>query len=414
LKHKMPESNGSQGTILITDAGRGSAISIIRSLGRKGFRVVAADSDPSSLGFLSRYTFDRLVYPTPEIAPRDVINCLYQYACQTVVDLIIPVTDAIILPLSEERYRFDGLCKLALPDEEALGVVSNKLRTLDLAKKVGVPAPRTSLVDTVQEAKESAPALGWPVVLKPQTSRLYREKESIEAFSVCYAQDIHQLSHQMQGFEGRCPVLLQEYYPGAGQGVELLLYRGRPLAAFQHRRLREIPIHGGASAFRESVPLDENLMEHAMRLLGALDWTGLAMVEFKTGIDGPKLMEINGRVWGSLPLAVKSGVDFPFLLANLYVNGPPRDPSRVMTDYRIGVRSRNLELEILWIGSVLRGKQRYPFLQMPRRLEAVLAVLQLFHPNFKYDVQVMDDPKPGFAEIPKIIKKLRKKVNQLN
>ena len=41
-------------TVLVTDAGRGSAISIIRSLGRRGMSVVAADADPSSAGFSSR------------------------------------------------------------------------------------------------------------------------------------------------------------------------------------------------------------------------------------------------------------------------------------------------------------------------------------------------------------------------
>ena len=68
-------------------------------------------------------------------------------------------------------------------------------------------------------------------------------------------------------FEGRCAVLLQEYYRGSGQGVELLMHAGRPLAAFQHRRLREVPVNGGASAFRESVPLDGELYRHSVRLL---------------------------------------------------------------------------------------------------------------------------------------------------
>ena len=75
----------------------------------------------------------------------------------------------------------------------------------------------------------------------------------MEAFTVCYAENAEQLAKQMARFEGRCNVLLQEYYTGEGHGVELLLDEGRPLAMFQHKRLREIPIHGGASALRESV-----------------------------------------------------------------------------------------------------------------------------------------------------------------
>src|SRR5919206_1200952 len=122
-------------TILVTDAGRGSAISIIRSLGRKGWRVIAADSDPRSLGFRSRYAQERLLYPKPETAPRELVTTLLRAARDREIDLIIPVTDAIILPLSEARALFAGVCTLAIPDPAALDVVTNKLKTIELARQ---------------------------------------------------------------------------------------------------------------------------------------------------------------------------------------------------------------------------------------------------------------------------------------
>src|SRR3954449_2422268 len=170
---------------------------------------------------------------------------------------------------------------------------------------------------------------------------------------------------------GRCPALLQEYYAGEGHGVELLTDRGRPIAAFQHRRLHEVPFTGGASALREGVALDPELYGHAVRLLAELRWTGLAMVEFRVGPDGPLLMEINGRIWGSLPLAVKSGVDFPLRLVELHL-GRRLDPVAGAKGAE-GVRSRNLGLELVWIASVLRRERRYPFLPAPRRRDAVAA-----------------------------------------
>src|SRR5260370_21799115 len=211
----------------------------------------------------------------------------------------------------EARARFENVCKLALPDAAALEVVTNKMKTLQLAEELNVPVPRTSLVHTAQEAVEAAQFLGWPVVLKPQASLLYGKQGGSQYLTVSYAEHKDRLAELMQPFEGRCPVLLQEYYRGTGYGVELLMFQGQPLAAFQHQRLREIPINGGASAFRQSVALDPVLYGQAVRLLTRLNWTGLAMVEFKVGSEGPKLMEINGRVWGSLPLAVHSGMDFP-------------------------------------------------------------------------------------------------------
>jgi len=398
--------------ILVTDAGLGSAITIIRSLGRKGWQVIAADSQPHSLGFRSRYAHERVLYPAPETAPGEFVAALLQFTQENEVDLIIPVTDASLLPLSKARQQFAGLCQLALPDPPALDIVTNKLKTMELAQELAVPIPKTHLVHTVQEACEHAPRLGWPIVLKPQTSRVIREKVGIEAFTVAYAENLSQLEIQMHRFAGRCPVLLQQYYPGTGMGVELLLYQSRPLAAFQHKRLREIPITGGASAFREGVMLDPELYEYSVRLLKALNWTGLAMVEFKVGDEGPMLMEINGRVWGSLPLAVHSGMDFPARLVELYLNGPPANGAPPDSTYARGVRSRNLELEVLWIASVLRGKRRYPFLEIPKRRWGIKALLELFHPAYKFDILSLDDPLPGLAEVPKIVRKLGKKLRE--
>jgi hypothetical protein len=169
--------------------------------------------------------------------------------------------------------------------------------------------------------------------------------------------------------------------------------------AFQHRRLHEVPISGGASSLREGVPLDPVLLGQATRLLRELRWTGLAMVEFRVGSEGPVLMEVNGRIWGSLPLAAKSGVDFPLGLANLYLGarvpggGPPS-----ATAQELGVRSRDLGRELVWIASVLRRRRRYPFLEAPPRRAALAAALRLPWPHDGFDVFSRDDPSPALAD----------------
>ena len=221
-----------------------------------------------------------------------------------------------------------------------------------------------------------------------------------ERFSVAYADGPEMLKARMDALAGRCSVLLQEYCAGEGSGVELLLENGRPLMTFQHRRLHEVPITGGASALRESVPPEPELVAHAVRLLGAMSWTGLAMVEFRVGARGPLLMEVNGRVWGSLPLAVRSGVDFPLGLAKVYLgrrlNG--HVPTPPLTPASIGVRSRNLRLEVVWIASVLRRRRLYPFLAVPRRRDGIVAALRLPLPRDGFDLLSRDDPAPGVID----------------
>jgi len=396
--------------VLVTDAGGGSAITIIRSLGRMGCRVIAGDSDPRSLGFRSRYVQERLLYPPPRSDPDGLIETLLSSVRNLGVDLIIPVTDQVIHPLAYARTRFEGICKLAIADDEALEVVTDKSRTFALARRLGVPLPETEVVRSVEEARNAAARLSWPLVLKPAVSCSYLpEKGRMESRSVSYASDMKELTARMEAFDDRCTILLQEYFRGTGCGVEMLAHRGRPIAAFQHKRLAEVPVTGGASAWRESTPLDPQLYDYSTQIVQELKWTGLIMIEFKVG-QSAQLMEVNGRVWGSLPLAVACGVDFPKRLIELCLDDGPSTRVDPVLDYKIGVRSFNLELIVLWLPQVLLGLRRYPFLAWPNRSRALAALIGLLDPRQKFDVFSLDDPRPGFMEMSTIVRKLCSKL----
>jgi predicted ATP-grasp superfamily ATP-dependent carboligase len=76
--------------------------------------------------------------------------------------------------------------------------------------------------------------------------------------------------------------------------------------------VREWPPSGGTSACAESVRSEPELERAGQKLLDALAWHGVAMVECKRALDGRfVLMEINAKFWGSHDLALAAGVDFP-------------------------------------------------------------------------------------------------------
>jgi predicted ATP-grasp superfamily ATP-dependent carboligase len=131
--------------------------------------------------------------------------------------------------------------------------------------------------------------------------------------------------------------MLQEYVPGEAYGFFALFNQGKVRATFMHRRIREYPVTGGPSTTAESV-YDPELKALGLRLLEALNWHGVAMVEFKKDSrdGGFTLLEINPKFWGSLGLAIASGVDFPYLAARMAVEGDVEPVS----DYRVGVRFR--------------------------------------------------------------------------
>jgi predicted ATP-grasp superfamily ATP-dependent carboligase len=383
--------------VLVTDASRGSAIAFIRSLGRRGWRITAADSKRSSPGFHSRYATDRLLYPSPTERPDEAVEAIRRAVVRDGIDLVIPITDEVGLPLADARSAFDGLTTVAIADPASLALAHDKGATLALAERLGVPVPPTRSVAAGDDAIAAATELGYPVVVKPTVSRELLGDRTIGSYEVSYAADADQLADRLSKIND-APVLLQRWLPGTGMGVELLMDRGRPLAAFQHQRIREVPPTGGASALRMSVDLDPDLYDDAVRMLGDIGWTGLAMVEFRRGKDGiGHLMEINGRVWGSLPLAVHAGMDFPGRLADLLLDGPPPDGTPVATEYRRGLQARNLRLDVGWIGAVLLGRRRYPYLPWPGRGAALGALASLLDPRIADDHLSGSDPGPGLA-----------------
>lgn len=391
---------GSRPAVLVTDAARGSAVCIIRSLGRAGFPVVAAASDRLVPGFYSRYTAARVRYPNPRRDPEGAVDAILDGARRHSVELLIPVTDEVLLPLSARRDRLADVCRVAMPDARALEAVVDKDRTLELARSLDIPVPRTVTVEPGDDLAGRCEALGWPVVVKPRCSYDYAPVRRPVRRWVAYANDMAELRALVAAAGGRA--LLQEHVQGDGRGLCLLMHEGRPLAAFQHHRLREVPLTGGASSFRESEPLDPFLYESSVRLLSALRWTGLAMVEFKGENDKAVLMEVNGRVWGSLALAVASGMDFPVRLAELYLNGVPDPGDEVASSYATDVRTRDIQLEMAWIGEALFRRQTAPFVQLPSRRAALAVAARLLSPGDGYDLIHKDDLGPGLVDLVRV------------
>ena len=98
-------------------------------------------------------------------------------------------------------------------------------------------------------------------------------------------------------------VSVQENFIGTGVGIELLAAQGELLFAFQHVRVHE-PIMGGGSSYRKSVPLDPKLLEASTKLLKALNYTGVAMVEFKVNFKTGASLSVarHGKTQISTPL----------------------------------------------------------------------------------------------------------------
>ena len=153
------------------------------------------------------------------------------------------------------------------------------------------------------------------------------------------------------------------------------------------------------STLSESAPVDIRLQSDAQRLLDAVGWQGVAMVEFRVNPEGvPYLMEVNTRFWGSLQLAIDSGVDFPWLL---YCKSTGRSVA-VPAGYRIGRRLRWFLGDVDSLYMSLRDA-RTPVKQKMVRLMSFLTPQPV---STRHEVFRWGDPMAGLFEFREYIRDL--------
>ncbi len=373
--------------VLITDGEERAALAVVRSLGRAGHHVVVCSPRRHSLAGASRFARERALVPDPLSAPGAYADAVERLLGGTGAEVLLPISEASLLALLPRAEQL-GVA-LPVPALAAFERIRDKALVLEVARRLGIGIPRQRVATTAADAP-SPGELTFPVVLKPARSVIdggnggSRVKSAVvqATDAAAYVAAIRSLP------AGAYPLLIQERIVGPGAGVFLLLWQGEPLAAFGHRRLREKPPGGGVSVYRESTPVDERILDLSLQLLREFDWRGVAMVEFKIDerTGRPYLMEINGRFWGSLQLAIDAGVDFPALLLAAALGRRPAPVTR----YRAGVRTR------WWWGDVDH------LLARVRQGDAAAAALRAFlsasFEGARNEVLRWSDPAPAVRE----------------
>lgn len=385
--------------ILVTDADERSALAAVRSLGQQHSVFVIAKRVRSLAG-ASRFARESLAAACPTSTPDVFAADVRRIVRDKRIDVVLPVSDAAsraLLGLAEALQP----AVLAGPTRTAFERVSDKAAMADAARMQGLDVPEGREVRLLDEAIQTATVLGFPVVLKPVRSLATNGGR----LAVVRVNDEVTLRRHWPEAVRAGSVLVQQHVPGRGEGVFLLRQRGVTRAVFAHRRLREKPPEGGTSVLRESIPPDPIVREAVEHILDEAGFEGVAMAEFRS--DGARrwLMEINGRLWGSLQLAIDAGVDFPSLLVDSVtgesraegIERPPNDAigSSIVTG-RIGVRSRWELGDLDHAIALARGAHDA---EGRSGLMAALGVLALpTGPGTRLEVLRRDDLRPFFRE----------------
>lgn len=379
--------------VLVTDGDNRGTLAVTRSLGRSGHDVIVGDTHRRALAQASRYCRERVVYPDPVTNSDRFVETVAEIVQTRRVDVLMPVADITTFLVAAHRGRF--ACQVPLPALSTIERAANKVEIMQCAKRLGVPVPRGVTVNDANAL--DALHVDFPVVVKPWRSRVHANGRW-HALSVSFANSRDELLSDLRARPSFAfPILLQERIEGPGVGVFACFDQGRPVALFSHRRLRERPPWGGVSVLCESVELDPKAQAYAVLLLENIGWQGPAMVEFKVDSrnGAPTLMEINGRFWGSLQLAIDAGVDFPMLAIRTLDHGP----FAPQPGYRVGIRSRWLwgDLDSLML-SLRRSTRALLPASAPGRLASIRDFGRLWGHDLHYDNPKWDDPWPWVVE----------------
>lgn len=310
--------------ILVLDGNQRASLAAVRSLGSRGLWVAVGEAAPESLAGCSRYCHQRVTYSNPFLSPRLFFDDILHQVESLGISFLLPITEATTYVLLRYRDELPDHIVLPFSTTEAVEQLANKNDLFQLAQEKNIPVPDTVFCNDAEEGLRALNDLErFPVVLKPYKSKVLTEG-GIESTQVIVANTRQEARTAItsNGFF-RFPFSIQSFINGTGQGVFALFDHGDPVCYFAHRRLREKPPGGGVSVLCESAPINEQLRVSAETLLRSAKWHGVAMVEFRVAEDGTGyLMEVNPRFWGSLQLAIDSGIDFPWWLYLVCTNQP--------------------------------------------------------------------------------------------
>jgi len=383
--------------ILVLDGTENQAVACVRSLAAAGHNVrVGSPSSISKAGW-SRYSAGSFRYVSPEESVSDFLRDIVAEVKRFSGALVLPMTERTTLPLSGARQQItDAGGAFFLPAHSTVLRAFDKSEMTNLAVQLGVEVPRTWSVSGCRDAEGLSLSLPYPVVLKPQTSNEIASHGAIQSTGrPLYASDADQFLMRYAELKRHCSsMLIQEYVEGRGAGYFAFMSHGELRSEFAHMRLRDVWPTGSGSALRVSVQPDPKLREAALLILKALKWHGVAMVEFRIRPNGtPVFIEVNGRFWNSLALAVYAGVDFPALLveATEFGDVAPR------SGYRLGIRCRWLLGDFRHLVEVMRGVPAGFPGDFPKRWPTfrgfITPIPGTFHDNF-----TLDDPLPEVAD----------------
>lgn len=320
--------------VLLTNAQLRKTLAAVRSLGKKGIQTFVVEETRFSPAAFSKYCTRALVSPGPLHDAEQFFKYIKSKIQELKCDVFFPMDEDTVAVAMEHKQELEEICSVPLPDYKSYDITSHKGKAYKHAMAVGVNIPKTVFPEGSEDLLEITADLKYPLMVKPVKSNggrgiktVYCKEELLKAYL-----EVHE--HYPY------PVIQEHLGEGDVYDVVLLYNSHNQLrASFIQKHVRKYPLVTGPSTVQESVLYPE-MLEMALKFMEGLNWYGIADIEFmvRKGTGEVKFLELNCKFWNSLQAAIYAGVDFPWLLYKIAVDGDVEP----VNQYKAGILCRNL------------------------------------------------------------------------
>jgi predicted ATP-grasp superfamily ATP-dependent carboligase len=300
-------------SVLVTHAHNRLAYYATRCLAKHGIKVTCASEFPLAATFFSRYCTDHFTYPSPWSQTDQFIEKIIEEIEKRNVRVLMPVHREGYL-LAQHKETIDQLVEFPYPTSSQIYAVNNKAELVKIGREAKVAIPKTIIPNSPKDLEEAKTRLDFPVVIKLRQG-YGRIGQSIVEDPSKLTETYMETTKKFKLSREEYPII-QEFISGKKMYIGMLFNQGELIAKFSHHTIRQYT----AASYRIEYE-DPRVTSALGKLAKHLGWHGIIsgdfIVESKT--DTPYLTDINPRFWGSLYLAILSGVEFPHLLYGIAV-----------------------------------------------------------------------------------------------
>lgn len=302
-----------------------------------GIKALALDGDTCDMAwdfnwlhraFKSRYVNRFFSIPSAETDPRGYVKGILELLEHGSYDLLMPFGNHACHQAALAQEEISKRTRLLVPAIQNHLIAFDKSLTYQRCLEIGIPVPKTITdVPLSGEYDPLAHGLQFPLVIKTKSGsgvksgvRFVEKPQDFEkSLSEIYG------TYASRGFNDDYRPILQEFIPGSIHDACITAQNGIILTFLSQVRHLMYPISGGVGAINTTTHNDA-LFELVKPLVKSLNWSGPAQIEFKFDERDRqyKLIEINPKLWGTLDLAIQSGVNFPLVIRDALMGAAPR------------------------------------------------------------------------------------------